>query len=94
MAMLRKTVWGKTIWGNALFCVLLLVTAAPLWAQARLPESLRKHVASKSAQTVDVIVHGSPDEVNARWRRATGCASKSACRRRRAAGQRRADCRR
>ena len=48
--------------------VLLLCPQRPVWAQARLPESLRKHVESKSAQTVDVIVHGSPDEVRAHRR--------------------------
>jgi len=57
-----KTVWGKAVWANA--AALLLLSVAPLWAEARLPESLRKHAASKSAQTVDVIVHGTADEVN------------------------------
>ena len=57
MVLHQKGVWG---------CVLLLLlSAAPVWAQARLPESLRKHVESKSVQTVDVIVHGTPDEVRA-----------------------------
>src|SRR5512145_2011146 len=63
MAMRRKTVWGKTVWGNVVAFVLL--TSAPLWAEARLPESLQKHVASKSKQSLDVIVHGTADEVNA-----------------------------
>ena len=57
MVLHQKGVWG---------CVLLLLlSAAPAWAQARLPESLRKHVESKSVETVDVIVHGTPDEVRA-----------------------------
>ena len=69
--------WAKTHSGILLECAsafrwhsalalpfsLLVFPTAPLWAQARLSESLRKHVASKSAQTVDVIVHGSPDEI-------------------------------
>src|SRR5688572_19692244 len=42
---------------------LVLLPSAPLWAQARLSESLRAHVASNSTQLVDVIVHGSPDEI-------------------------------
>ena len=57
MVLHQKGVWG---------CVLLLLlSASPGWAQARLPESLRRHVESKSVQTVDVIVHGTPDEVRA-----------------------------
>ena len=52
----------RGIWGCVL---LLLLSAAPMWAQARLPESLRKHVESRSVQPVDVIVHGTPDEVRA-----------------------------
>ena len=57
MVLHQKGVWG---------CVLLLLlSAAPVWAQARLPESLRKHVESQSVQPVDVIVHGTPDEVRA-----------------------------
>ena len=65
MAQQRKTVCGKTVCLNLVAFVLL--TSAPLWAgeRARLPESLQKHVASSSTQTVDVIVHGSTDEVNA-----------------------------
>ena len=43
----------------------LFVSSAPLFAQGRLSHSLQKHVASKSTQTVDVIVHGSPDEIRA-----------------------------
>ena len=43
MVLHQKGVWG---------CVLLLLlSAAPMWAQARLPESLRKHVESKSRPT-------------------------------------------
>ena len=57
MVVRQKGVWGCV--------VLLLLAAAPVWAQARLPESLRRHVASKSAQLVDIIVHGSADEVRA-----------------------------
>ena len=57
MVLHQRGVWGCV--------VLLLFAAAPVWAQARLPESLRKHVESKSARPVDVIVHGSPDEVRA-----------------------------
>lgn len=51
----------------ALSIAFFLLSAAPLWAQprARLSDSLQKHVASKSAGSIDVIVHGSADEVNA-----------------------------
>ena len=67
MALLDKGVWGFNLGGSgALVCLSgLLLTSAPLCAQARLSDSLQKHVASKSAQTVDVIVHGSPDEIRA-----------------------------
>ena len=64
-----KTVWGFKRWhrASALSTALLLLTSAPLWAQpgARLSDSLRKHVSSKSAGPIDVIVHGSADEVRA-----------------------------
>ena len=80
MVLLEKGVWGSkthsATWLDcdrrhrwhaalALSLGLVLLSSAPLLAQARLSESLRKHVASKSAQTVDVIVHGSPDEARA-----------------------------
>ena len=57
----------KSVWGIKPFfaCALVLLVAAPVWAQARLPESLRKYVASSSTQPIDVIVHGSADELNA-----------------------------
>ena len=45
------------------------VAIAPIWAepqrQAQLSDSLRKHVASKSTQKIDVIVHGTADEIDA-----------------------------
>ena len=75
MAIRRKTVWGGRVAafvrragpvGPAIAAVAIaLVTAAPLWAQARLSESLRRHVASGSTQKIDVIVHGSADEIDA-----------------------------
>jgi subtilisin family serine protease len=51
----------------ALTVAATLLSSAPLWAQprARLSESLQKHVASKSAAQVDVIVHGTADEIDA-----------------------------
>ena len=61
-SVLAASAWHRAL---ALSLGLLLLPSAPLLAQARLSESLRKHVASKSAQTVDVIVHGSPDEIRA-----------------------------
>ena len=57
MAMRQKTVWGS------IALTLFLSIAAPAGAQGRLPESLRKHVASKSQQPIDVIVHGTADEI-------------------------------
>ena len=60
MALLAKVVWGSSIVALA-----LVVSSAPLFAQGRLSPRLQKHVASKSTQTVDVIVHGSPDEIRA-----------------------------
>jgi hypothetical protein len=73
MAMQRKTVWGNKVSGSGrTFLVLLalvVLPSAPLWAQAdgaaRLPDSLKRYVASKSTQPVEVIVHGTADEVNA-----------------------------
>src|SRR5687768_11242358 len=73
MALLEKIVWGaspkyavsgfsRTV---AAALALLLLPVTPVWAQARLSRSLRAHVASKSTQPVDVIVHGTPDEVRA-----------------------------
>ena len=48
---------------------LVIFPSAPLWAQAdgaaRLPDSLKRYVQSKSKQPVDVIVHGTADEVTA-----------------------------
>ncbi|HET9467129.1 MAG TPA: S8 family serine peptidase, partial [Vicinamibacterales bacterium] len=68
MTVRHKGVWGaQPRWHMVLTLSLafLLSTYAPLWAEARLSESLRKHVASKSAQPVDVIVHGTADEIRA-----------------------------
>ena len=64
----EKGVWGaRPRWHRALALSLgvLLLTSTPLLAQGRLSNSLRKHVASNSTTTVDVIVHGSPDEIRA-----------------------------
>jgi serine protease AprX len=44
---------------------LVITGAGPLWAETRLPESLRRHVAANSAQPVDVIVQGTADQVAA-----------------------------
>ncbi len=59
----------KSVWGSKLTTALAVVvfTSGPVWAQsdARLSESLRKHVSSKSAGKVDVIVCRTADEVSA-----------------------------
>jgi subtilisin family serine protease len=62
MKLRRKALWGGRL---ALAVAVLLFASAPLRAQprARLSDSLRKHVAAKSAAPVDVIVHGTPEEV-------------------------------
>jgi len=70
MTVRSKGVWGgKVVSGfnrtSILSLALLTFSSSPVWAQARLSESLRKHVEAKSAHTVDVIVHGSPDEIRA-----------------------------
>src|SRR5688572_22979118 len=61
MALLAKSLWGSSVVALAL----VVASSAPLFAQGRLSPRLQKHVASKSTQTVDVIVHGSPDQVSA-----------------------------
>ena len=47
--------------------VITLLAVAPVWAQteARLPDSLRRLVATNSKQKIDVIVHGTADEIDA-----------------------------
>ena len=68
MASFEKGVWGaRPPWHrvSTLSLALLLLTSTPLWAQARLSHSLRAHLDSKSTDTVDVIVHGSPEEIRA-----------------------------
>ena len=65
MTRFEKGVWGirwqgkYVVSGFSRTVLILLLTSSPAWAQARLSDSLRKHVASKSTDTVDVIVHGS-----------------------------------
>src|SRR5688572_15427400 len=61
MTSLEKGIWGSPIRALAL----VLVAAAPLWAQARLSPSVQRHVASKSAEPIDVIIRRSPDESRA-----------------------------
>jgi len=76
MKLRSKSVWGgrpQVGSGFSRTCtalsiaLLLVLTSAPLGAQsrARLSDSLQRHVASKSASSIDVIVHGSADEVGA-----------------------------
>ncbi len=59
----------KIVWASRVLTALALITVSttPLWAQerTRLPETLRKHAASKSATQLDVIVRGTDDEVSA-----------------------------
>jgi serine protease AprX len=71
MATHKKTVWGGRV--AALFvCVIAIspLAIAPVWAEpgpqqhAGLSDSLRKHVASKSTQKIDVIVHGTADQID------------------------------
>ena len=76
MASQRKGLWGAA---RSITCA-----RCPALGPGAPSESLRKHVESKSAQTVDVIVHGSPDEVRAIAAR-HGCASRRHSRERRAA---------
>ncbi len=66
MATRNKTVWGGRVAASFVrVSAITLLAAAPLWAQpeARLSDSLRRHVASKSKQKIDVIVHGNADEI-------------------------------
>ena len=70
MATQSKTVWGGRL--AALFVYGIAIgplAAAPVWAepqrQAHLSDSLQKHVASKSTRKIDVIVHGTPDRIDA-----------------------------
>ena len=70
MATHKKTVWGGR--SAALFiCAIAIgpLAVAPAGAepqrQAQLSDSLRQHVASKSPQKIDVIVHGTADQIDA-----------------------------
>jgi serine protease AprX len=62
-AVRRAGPFGPAVLGLAI----TILSITPLWAQsgARLSDSLRKHVASKSTAPVDVIVHGSAAEIEA-----------------------------
>src|SRR5918995_1168962 len=68
MVLIEKGVWGAKVVSGVTRTVALLLGFAllpvtPVWAQARLSRSLVAHVASNSTEPVDVIVHGSPDEI-------------------------------
>jgi hypothetical protein len=55
----------KTVWGNVFALSVIFFFAAPLLAQdrARLSDSLQRHVLSKSTRAIEVIVHGTADEI-------------------------------
>ncbi len=72
MALQQKTVWGDAVRrpagaavGLAVASALILSAPPPASAQARLPESLKRLVRAQSTQSVDLIVHGSADEIAA-----------------------------
>ena len=68
MTLLEKSVWGSKS-GAVALTALALFSSAPVWAQARLSPSVQRHVDAKSAQAIDVIVHGSSDEIRSIARR-------------------------
>src|SRR6476659_4478409 len=68
MATQSKTVWGGRMAASVLHAMAITVAAAPAASAqhgARLSDSLRRHVAAHSTQKIDLIVHGTADEIAA-----------------------------